>query len=128
MSTGIREAIAGTLAGLSVEGITPPGGLDGQATQPTTLATWQTWPVWIGTTWATACALDHEWHVLVTLPAGDARTWNPAADALLAPVRDALEARLGHITRVEPVTVTAGDASTSMPALRFYLTTPATSL
>lgn len=116
----IRERIAAAVAGIEI----PGGHLDGQPNEPVTIAMWAAWPIWTGTEWITRCGLEHTWHVIVILPPGDARTWNPAADRLLNPIRDALEAQLGHVTRAEPVTVAAGDASTVMPALRFHLTTP----
>jgi hypothetical protein len=96
--------------------------IDGLPVQPATFAVWQAWPVWQSSVWLSRAAQVRTWQVLLVLPAGDIATWVDATDDILAAIRDALE-DVGHVTRVEPVQLMAGDASQTMPGLAFSLDT-----
>lgn len=114
----MREKIAAALAGVTYA----DHPLDAHEVEPRTLSALQAWPVWVNTRWLTACTWSVEWAVVVMLPAADTDAWTEAAEDLIQPVRDALEA-VGHVDLAEAMTVQANDIGQNVPALRFTLTT-----
>jgi hypothetical protein len=122
MST--RDDVVAALDGLTVDlgPDHPPAVIAATTRVPDNFAAFTAWPVWVATTWVTACATEEIWHVLVTLTAGVPDSWADEGDGLLWPVRDSL-LKVGAVGPVEPVRLTIGDASQIVPALRFTLTT-----
>lgn len=119
-----RTAIAKALDLSVVDTITDTSyQLDPFEYEPPTLTALQAWPVWISSTWMNRCVIQESWAVLVLLPSGETATWTDAAESLIGPVREALE-NVGHVSLVEPVTVSPSDSGAGIPALRFTLTNP----
>lgn len=118
----IRNAIADALDGLALD--VPEGRvtLAGFANMPDVFDAFAAWPVWVSSSWRSACEIDETWQVLVTLPSGDAAVWSDLAEPILTPVRDAL-LRVGAVTRAEPVNLMLGDPSSAIPALAYTLQT-----
>jgi len=86
---------------------------------PDSLQAFNAWPVWVATTWRTACIDETTWQVLVALPGGVPDAWAAHGDAVRNPIRDQLS-KVGGVMRCEPVAIPSGDAST-VPALAFTL-------
>lgn len=120
MST--RSAIAAVLSTVVVDADGDQLAVTGAEQAPGTWSPGVAWPVWMSSTWLTVCVVERTWRVCVVLPAGDAATWTGVAEALLDPVRDALE-KVGHVQRAEPITLTSGDPGATSPGLAFTVTT-----
>lgn len=122
MST--RADIAAALDGLTVDlgPDYPPAVLAGWQYPPDSLQPFAAWPVWVATTYRTACIAEDSWQVLVVLPGGVRDAWAAYGEALLLPVRDALS-KVGGVPRCEPVTLTSGDGTQVIPAMGYTLNT-----
>jgi hypothetical protein len=120
----VRDDVVAALDGLTVDLGTerPPAVIAAVPHVPSAFAAYTAWPVWVTTTFRTACIADERWQVLLTLTAGDPDAWSDDGDRLLWPVRDAL-LKVGGVITVEPVRLTIGDASQIVPALRYTLDT-----
>lgn len=114
----MRDKIAAALAGIEYDGHE----LDPQPHEPRTLHVWHAWVVWVADTPRNRCVIDTEWQVIVLLPPGDSDMWINAGDALKWPIHDELEL-VGHVERIEPISIISQDFSNAMPALSFTLTT-----
>jgi hypothetical protein len=118
----VRDDVVSALDGLTVD--LGPGSAPAVITAltrvPDNFAAFTAWPVWVATTFRTACIADETWQVLVTLTAGVPDAWSAEGDALLWPVREAL-LKVGGVISAEPVRLTIGDASQIVPALRYTL-------
>lgn len=117
-----REAICKALSTVEVmvDGVART--LVAEQFPPDTISAWHAWPDWTASTWITSRFETRTWQVVVVLPAASPATFTAAAEALIQPVRDALEA-VAHVERCAPTSVSTGNSATH-PALYFELATP----
>jgi hypothetical protein len=117
----IRANIAAALDGLTVEVDGTAHTLTATATTPKTIEAYCAWPVIGDARPFTMCLAETDWFVYVALPAGDQESTVAAADALYAPVCDALMT-LGQVTHTRPRTVPVADGGADVPAWQYEVT------